>query len=84
MKFYLIIILITTVSIASPALVFFIPLYQENMQICANIHDEMSSLIPEKEIDKIKDLGNKYYSYKCNEKIDQWKDLAEYDVYRTT
>jgi len=84
MKLYLIIILITTVSIAGPALVFFMPLYQENIQICANIHDEMSSLIPEKEMSKIKDLGNKYHSYKCHEKIDQWKDLAEYDVYRTT
>jgi len=61
-------------------LLFFMPVYQENLRICASIHDEMSSLNPEKDVEKIKELGNKYSSYKCSEKTAQWKDLAQYPV----
>ncbi len=66
------------------SLLFFIPVHQENLQICASTHDEMSSLIPEKDMEKIKELGNKYHSYKCNEKTNQWKDMAHYPVNRAT
>ena len=65
-------------------MLFFVPVYQENLQICANLHDEMSSLIPEKDMEKIKELGNKYSSYKCSEKTNQWKDLTNYPVFRPT
>ena len=44
----------------------------------------MSSLIPEKDMEKVKELGNKYYSYKCNEKTNQWKDIVHYPVNRVT
>ena len=74
---------IVIVSIIGISL-FFIPIYQENLRICANTHDEMSSLNPEKDMEKIKELGNKYNSYKCSEKTNQWKDLAQYPVYRVT
>lgn len=66
------------------AVLFFTSIYQENLQICAELHDKISSLIPEKNMNKIKELGNKYNSYKCNEKIDQWKDLAKYNVVKPT
>ena len=86
MKTSFLIISVIGIVIASTigSLLFFVPIYQENLQICANTHDEMSSLIPEKDMEKIKELGNKYSSYRCSEKTDQWKDLAHYPVYRVT
>lgn len=86
MKDRLLMMAIIGIVIASAigSLLFFIPVHQENLQICADIHDEMSSLIPEKEMEKIKKLGNKYHSYGCSEKTNQWKDLARYPVYRAT
>ncbi len=57
------------------SMLFFVPVYQENLQICADTHDEISSLIPEKDMKKIKELGNKYNSYKCSEKPTSGKTL---------
>lgn len=83
MKFYFIIIAIVAASVAG-GLLFFMPINQETLQICANLHDEISSLIPEKDMTKIEELGNKFDSYKCNERIEQWKDLAKYNVIKPT
>lgn len=86
MKTGLLTILVIVIVIASTigGMLFFVHIYQDNLEICASTHDEMSSLNPEKDMEKIKELGNKYNSYKCNEKTNQWKDLAQYPVYRVT